>query len=774
DVQVDINPITIAFSKVMDTSSTQGAISSTPAISYTTSWTNEDKTLNLNPDDYLDYCEEYKVTISDDATDTAGVRLDGDEDGEPGGTYTFFFTTQTPPLSLNIDPSIYHFELEELGNCESKSGNVIINGSNLLKEVSCKLSKTVDGNGLSFSGGEGTFTISAGGSQNTDFTVTGCEEGGISVKLKATSPNDTRKTYATTAGGYSASIKEKNDHPDENQSPGPTVYPTPFILKSDSAYSSENVGIFIYGWTIGYAHILGEYGIPIIPIFSDFTYWKNPDTTLSDVVTLVVIGSGALSGFNSSQFAQKLADYVQSGGNLLVLTQKFGNDFSVLPGVVEGYGWREDQSCFRNAAYLNQWHPVFSGQTEQVMTCNVDGYITQCPDYADVLLRRTANGMPALLSYSYGAGRVIVSSLYPDWGYGHNQTSTEELRLLRDITTWALNPDMPIPEFYPDSNVSISVKINYFADDTVEATTAIIKVFTPDRVLYDSIAVPVSLQPGDEIQWDWNESSLPQNLGLWIIDYALMDGSSEEIQSFERGAIFAQRVDVPVGDYNLGDFLMWVNSDYEEVIAGDTVNYEVYIRNNTDSFFSGKVIVGVNHGTHVVDSITDLSIPSDTVIKILYQNPQWQSCLGGLWFSLYASDDTSGKYIARCERKAREIFHPFRVSLSKDKNPYLMGYDTVHYIAELDNEGNYPCSVKIEIYTVLDSIRYDVEIDTLNLSPSGAILEGGFFPWDYDSTAIGKGYLYCNLFYKDSLRNSQKTLYNLTYPNVQCSLSLPD
>jgi len=775
----------IIFSKPMDIMSTQGAISISPDVPHHFIWNPDNEAVTMELDENLDYCQEYTVTITDDAMSEDSIHLDGDGNGEPGGNYSFFFTTQTPPLSLNIDPSIYHFELEELGNCQSISGNVIIDGSDLLKEVSCKLSKTVEGHGLSFSGGEGTFTIPPGGSKNANFTVTACNEGGISVKLKATSPNDTRKIYATAAGGYSASTKEKDDHPDENQSPGPTVYPTPLILKSDSAYSSENVGIFIYGWTVGYAHILGKYGIATTPVLSDLKYWRNPDTTLPDVIDLLVIGSAALSGFDSPQFKQKLENYVISGGNLLVLTQKFGSDLSALPGGIDGYGWHEDQSCFRNAAYLNQWHPVFSGQSEQVMSCNVDGYLTQYPDNAEVLLRRTANGMPALLSYNYGAGTVIVSSLYPDWGYGHNQTSPKELRLLRDLTTWALNPEMSIPEFYLDSVVNVSVSIRYTTDDTVEATSAIVKVFTPDRDLYDSVAVPVSLQSGEEIQWDWNEDSLPELLGLWVIDYALMDSNNDWIQGYNRGAIFAERMDVPTGDYSLGDFQIWANSDKEEVIPGDTVNYEVFVRNNTDSSFTGKVMIGVHEkrdeggiGWGLVDSITDITIPPDTVVKIVYQRPLWIST--STYFGLY-SDNQLGyghffrNALARCQKGVWLESQPFPVSLSLDKNHYIWREDTVHYSVKVENKRTYPCSVRVEQYTVLDLIRYNIRIDTISLSPSSfAVVEGGFFPFDYDSTALGKQVLGCDVYYRDALWSSRSKFYNIVYPDVLCSLALPD
>ncbi|MCK4421011.1 hypothetical protein KAW48_04355, partial [candidate division WOR-3 bacterium] len=516
----------------------------------------------------------------------------------------------------------------------SATHHVISKGNKLKSNVSCRIEFDVDNpGGWGVSGADDEdFSLLPGGTHTNTYT---------STNMGATAPLDVfyqvgaRCAMVGGEGYYWSAQGHMFDHPDENQSPGEMNYPTPWITRTrtDSLNPGlPDIGIMLSGWADGYGHILGRYDISTLPVKPNLKIINQPDMDISDSVKLLVIGSAGLKGFDSQLMAQKLESYVINGGKILVFTQKWGSDLSVLPGGIDGYGWSEDQACFANAAYLNQRHPVFSGQESQVMSCNVDGYITQYPDNAEVLLRRTANGMPALLSYSYGAGRVIVSSLYPDWGYGHNQTSPEELRLLRDITTWALNPEMPIPEFYPDSAVSVPVSIRYTADDTVEAITAIVKVFTPDRDLYDSVVVPVSLQPGDEIQWDWNESSLPQNLGLWIIDYALMDGNGEEIQSFERGAIFAQRVDVPVGNYNLGDFQIWANSDKEEVIPGDTVNYEIFIRNNTPSSLNGKVMIGVHEERdeggiwwELVDSITDVTIPPDTVVKIVYQRPLWLS-----------------------------------------------------------------------------------------------------------------------------------------------------
>jgi len=780
DIPIDVSKISFSFSKPMDQGVTDVAISVYPSFGYTVSWADEN-TLNLELTEMLDYCKEYTITVSDTLEDTSGVHLDGNEDGEPRGDYIFNFTVENPPLDLSLAPATDLFELKNPGDCQSKKGNITIDGSKLLKEVLCKLSKSVSGSGLNFSGGEGSFTIPAGESQNTGFTVTACNEGGISVNLTATSSSN---VCATTAGGYSASLEKEKDHPDDNQSPGASNYATTITLADDTLGNPDKVGIFIYGWTIGYAHLLGKYGIPIETVFSDFTYWKNPDTLLSDEVPLVVIGSGALSGFNSQEFKQNLEDYVVNGGNLLVLTQKYGSDLSVLPGNIEGYGWNEDQSCFKNAAYLSRWHPVLSGQTKQVMDCNVDGYISEYPTNAEILLGRTKNAMPSLLYYNYGAGTVIISSLYSDWGYGHNQTSSEELRLIRDLTTWALNPEMEIPEFYRDSSVSVPVFIKYTANDTIPATSAIIKIYTPDRDLYDSLSLPISLNPGGETEWVWNASSLPENLGLWIIDYALMDGFNEWIQGYNRGAIFAQKVDVPTGDYNLGDFQMWANSDKEEIMKGNTVNFEVFVKNNTGSLFTGKLMIGVHEerdeggvSWKVIDSIPDITIPSDSMVMVV--SPVTLNLSTSTYFGLYEkSHSYYSKYfrnaLVRCQKGVWVIPNPFPISLSKDKYRYILGVDTIHYTVESSNELSDSCSTFIDVYTVLDSVRYNIWSDTVELAgKEKKEFNKVFFPANYDTT-IGREKLCCDLFYRDSLWSYVSTNFDLTYPNVQCSLAIPD
>ena len=93
---------------------------------------------------------------------------------------------------------------------------------------------------------------------------------------------------------------------------------------------------------------------------------------------------------------------------------------------ITGYGWTEDQSCFTNAVYIDTYHQIFSGQNRSTPNLNVDGYFTSYPSNSTVLLRRTANGQPSMIMYDYGLGKVIISSLYSDWGYAHSQATQDE------------------------------------------------------------------------------------------------------------------------------------------------------------------------------------------------------------------------------------------------------------------------------------------------------------------------------------------------------------
>lgn len=149
-------------------------------------------------------------------------------------------------------------------------------------------------------------------------------------------------------------------------------------------------------------------------------------TKLSDN-PILAIPSGGLAGKDKSKlFKAKIADYANKGGTVICLAHQHGTEFKALPlgNQISAYGWREDQSCQSSAVYIDTYHQMFSG-LGSTSPCNVsvDGYFSSIPDNSTILLRRTKNNMPALISYPYSKGRVIAGTMFTDWAYGMNSAS---------------------------------------------------------------------------------------------------------------------------------------------------------------------------------------------------------------------------------------------------------------------------------------------------------------------------------------------------------------
>jgi len=348
EVPINKSSITIAFSKPMDVVATADAVQT----SFTCNkvWLGDEE-LQLRADDYLDYCKDYTITVTDAAMDTAGVHLDGntDSDGRPGGDHIFSFNTEKPELEKR--------DFSSVGNVpegQSATHTIMALGTKLKNPVECMIEFDVRNPGRwSVSGAiDEPFSLSPGGLHQNYYTST--NTGAVAplsvfYKIGAECGGIGGEGYYWSAQGHMA------DHPDENQSPGKMEYPTPWITRTQSNPSSKmrgaspgaglpDIGILLSGWVDGYGHILGKYGMETLPVKPDLKIINNPDIDISDAVKLLVIGSAGLKGFNSSEFEQKLEDYVVNGGNLLVLTQKYGSDLSILPGEIGGYGWNEDQS----------------------------------------------------------------------------------------------------------------------------------------------------------------------------------------------------------------------------------------------------------------------------------------------------------------------------------------------------------------------------------------------------------------------------------------------
>jgi hypothetical protein len=283
DIPVDKNPITITFSEPMDEATTTPAVH--PPFDCSKNWSSE-TVLEIIPDDTLDYCEEYTITVTDAATDTSGVHLDGDKNGKAGGNYPFTFTIEQPPIDLNINPECANVE-----EGKAESPVVITDGKKLKKEVDCKLDFDVyNPGGWTVSGAEDDeFKLPPKETHENTFTLTNTD---ATAPLRVSCRIPIKCGIIYSEGYYWTSEGHRNDHPDENQSPGVAQYPTPWLINTQSSpvLSSKtrgdsvpvglpDIGILLSGWADGYGHILGKYGISTLPVKPDLKIINHPEAT---------------------------------------------------------------------------------------------------------------------------------------------------------------------------------------------------------------------------------------------------------------------------------------------------------------------------------------------------------------------------------------------------------------------------------------------------------------------------------------------------------------
>jgi len=317
----------------------------------------------------------------------------------------------------------------------------------------------------------------------------------------------------------------------------------------------------------------------------------SPDALID--YSVLIIPSGGLLGFeNSSFFRANLEEYVRLGGTLIVFAQQHGYEFSALPVPeeadgsrrrVSGYGWAEDHSCFRNAAFIDTWHQILAGLSKATPDLNVDGYFTEYPSNSTILLRRTANGQPAMLMYEYGLGRVIVTSMYSDFASQQNQASSEEKALVRDMITWAKRPET-LPQVRPGqaANIELTV-VNHTSRDSSS-----VKLFirTPDRAsVLEERTLEVMVPAGQRAAIQVSFPTSPNGpVGIYHVDYLLLDPQGLIVQpeaETDSGRFVVSNP--PPDPYRSPDFSFSVQSDSEHYLPGSSVRFTFNLWNNTET-----------------------------------------------------------------------------------------------------------------------------------------------------------------------------------------------
>ena len=121
-VQVNIS-INITFSKTMDISSVNDAISISPSVNFDqTLWTSDHKTLTISLVQNLEFDTDYTFMIDSSAMDINGVPIDGNADGIVGDAFILNFTTEEEdthgPIIVQSHPDLtvysYNIDVEDV------------------------------------------------------------------------------------------------------------------------------------------------------------------------------------------------------------------------------------------------------------------------------------------------------------------------------------------------------------------------------------------------------------------------------------------------------------------------------------------------------------------------------------------------------------------------------------------------------------------------------------------------------------------------------------
>ncbi len=253
--------------------------------------------------------------------------------------------------------------------------------------------------------------------------------------------------------------------------------------------------------------------------------------------SVLIIPTGGLYGLDSDEiFRAKLEKFVSEGGVLIVFAQQRGYEYRALPGgELGGYGWAEDISCTWGTVEISQHHPAFAGQGSLRVGANIDGYFTQWPENARILMTKRSSRWPVIIEYTYGKGRVIAMTLYTDWAYAHGQAARSEVALLRDLLAYARKPQV-LPEYVPGDIARIPVNVSNRGN--VSAREVVFTIVDPEKNVLANVSMNLSLAPGESRRVEF-EYLIPQKTGIYWVDYALVDASGNVTQVTYEAERFA-------------------------------------------------------------------------------------------------------------------------------------------------------------------------------------------------------------------------------------------
>jgi trehalose utilization protein len=484
--------------------------------------------------------------------------------------------------------------------------------------------------------------------------------------------------------------------------------------------------------------------------------------------SLLVIPSGGLYGLdNSPTFKANLEQYINNGGTVAVFSQQHGYEYSALPGGLSAYGWSEDQSCQWQSAYIDTYHQILSGQDSTSVEAYIDGYFTRWPDNATILLRRTKNGMPAMLMYGYGKGRVIVTSVYEDWGYSNGQFTEDGRRLIRDLLTWGKDPKT-LPEFSPGADVDVSFDVANGSG--ASASQVKLSVLSPDKQVIKEQTVAQAVAAGETATVRELFTSPPSYLGIWLINYALLDAGGNTVQADRLGGRFV--VSDPQKLPITPEITFSVASDAEYYAYGSTGVFTILVWNNGDNprditvwysfphnYWATRNPIYGSPGTTSPGNVSNLkqtlTIPPKGTNSLTYSVPLVS--LDRLWADFY---DESGRYLGKASRGFYTFDPSVEITVKADKKQYK-ARDDVSLTLNLRNKRNQAYTSTLTL-TVLDPANLKIFERTLDVPLAANALATENVAFTLPASSIGGSYV----VHVEAVSNGSKIGSGSTYFEV--------
>lgn len=500
------------------------------------------------------------------------------------------------------------------------------------------------------------------------------------------------------------------DNPDDNEDVGDGIFAGNPFWDPDSP-----IAIFENGFFLPMASFVTGLREPFTSAPIDF----SPDMVADHPV--LIIPSGGLYGLDgSATFKAKLDGYVTNGGTLVVLSQQHGYEFKALPGgKVSGYGWLEDQSCQWNSTYIDEYHQILSGQSSAFTDFHVDGFFTGWPDGASILLRRTKNGMPAMLLYEHGQGRVIVTSFYEDWGYTRGQFTEDGRKLMRDLLAWAKDPKV-LPEFRPGEHGEVSFNVTNTA--VADASQVRLIVRDPEGGVFQDVIIPQSVAAGMTVAINHVFSPVGGALGIWHISYSLLDAAGNEIQAGTPGTRFcvSQHYESTVQPPELA---FSVTSARESLAQGEDAIFAVHIWNNGETDREITVKWDWWHsqqqllGTFGVAAHQHLEIPCVVTAEKMRELSGW---IGDSWRFWVWSYDEQGRQVNVSDKGGSYYIPAVAVAVATDKEVYQKTESARLSLNVRNlNSSAYTSALKVRIIAPDSATAYENDL-TVDLPANGS------------------------------------------------------